>query len=123
MPPQTAAEQYTEQVQKLYGGPLGLGKINSKTLVNFIINGKIKKYFFLKLNNLKGDPKDRSLRKVEKEVLVPQIMRDRGKVEKCVAEVKDFEACCKKSSLLMIVKCRNENSMLKNCLAGWYKNQ
>ena len=70
-----------------------------------------------------GDPDDRSLRKVEKAVLIPQIMRDRGKAEKCVAEVKAFEACCKESSLLMVVKCRNENSMLKNCLTGWYNNQ
>lgn len=35
-----------------------------------------------------GDPNDRSLRKVEKDVLIPQLIRDRTKTEKCVDEVK-----------------------------------
>lgn len=34
-----------------------------------------------------GDPDDKHLRKVEKDVLIPQRMRDKAKTEKCVAEV------------------------------------
>jgi COX assembly mitochondrial protein 1 len=91
---------------------LVLVRSNIKSAVNLLITRKIE-----------GDPNDRSLRKVEKEVLIPQIMRDRAKKEKCGVEVKAFEECCKESSILMVVKCRNENSLLKNCLAGWYKNE
>ncbi|XP_068084686.1 uncharacterized protein [Anabrus simplex] len=35
-----------------------------------------------------GDPEDRTLRKVEIEVLIPKKMRDKAKAEKCVDEVK-----------------------------------
>ncbi|CAK9800021.1 COX assembly mitochondrial protein homolog [Anthophora quadrimaculata] len=69
-----------------------------------------------------GDPDDRSLRKVEKEVLIPQIMRDRAKNEKCIQEVKDFTECCKNSNLLMVLKCRKQNTALKDCLALWYND-
>ncbi|XP_014090986.2 COX assembly mitochondrial protein homolog [Bactrocera oleae] len=69
-----------------------------------------------------GDPNDTSLRKVEKEVLIPRIMRDRAKQIHCSKEVQEFEACCKANSILMVVTCRNENSALKSCLTKWYKN-
>ncbi|KAJ0174636.1 hypothetical protein K1T71_009744 [Dendrolimus kikuchii] len=69
-----------------------------------------------------GDPDDRSLRKVEKEVLIPKLIRDKAKKEKCTTEVSEFEKCCKDSSLLMVVKCRKENSSLKDCLSSWYNN-
>lgn len=49
-------------------------------------------------------------------------MRDRAKVEKCVPEVKAFEECCKESSILMVVKCREQNTFLQNCIGAWYKN-
>lgn len=49
-------------------------------------------------------------------------MRDRAKAEKCVPEVKAFEECCKESSILMVVKCRKQNDMLKTCIGSWYKN-
>lgn len=60
---------------------------------------------------------------METEVLIPQIMRDRAKAEKCVEQVKAFEECCKNSSILMVVKCREENSALKECIGSWYKNK
>lgn len=69
-----------------------------------------------------GDPADRSLRNVEKEVLVPKVMRERAKVEKCFEEVGAFQTCCKDSSLLMVVKCRKENSELRSCLTRWYQD-
>ncbi|XP_063829531.1 COX assembly mitochondrial protein homolog [Ostrinia nubilalis] len=69
-----------------------------------------------------GDPDDRSLRKVEIEVVIPKLMREKAKVEKCPKEVFDFEQCCKESSLLMVVKCRKQNSALKDCITAWYRN-
>lgn len=35
-----------------------------------------------------GDPDDKTLRKVEEEILIPQKMRDKAKNEKCIEEVK-----------------------------------
>lgn len=70
-----------------------------------------------------GDPEDRTLRKVEKEVMVPKVMRERAKVEKCFEEVAAFQSCCKDSSVLMVVTCRKENEGLKACLTKWYQNE
>ncbi|KAF5285919.1 hypothetical protein FQA39_LY04380 [Lamprigera yunnana] len=70
-----------------------------------------------------GDPNDRTLRKVEVEVLIPKKMRDIAKVEKCPEEVHLFTECCKLSSLFMVVKCRRENSALQECLSYWYTNE
>ncbi|XP_026756480.1 COX assembly mitochondrial protein homolog [Galleria mellonella] len=70
-----------------------------------------------------GDPEDRTLRKVEIEVMIPKLMREKAKSEKCVSEVKEFERCCKDSSIFMVVKCRKENSALKECLTNWYNNE
>lgn len=69
-----------------------------------------------------GDPNDRTLRKVEIEVMIPKVMRDRAKVVKCIDEVKDFETCCKSSGLMMWYKCRKENTALKDCYTKWYSN-
>ncbi|CAG9788724.1 unnamed protein product [Diatraea saccharalis] len=69
-----------------------------------------------------GDPDDKTLRKVEIEVMIPKIMREKAKTEKCTKEVLDFEKCCKEASLLMVVKCRKQNLALKECLGSWYKN-
>lgn len=49
-------------------------------------------------------------------------MREKAKKEKCIKEVAEFEKCCKESSVLMVAKCRDENSALKGCLTGWYQN-
>lgn len=67
-----------------------------------------------------GDPDDLSLRKVEKEILIPKKMRDVAREEKCVEEVRRFTECCKESSVLMVVSCRAENAGLKDCLGAWY---
>lgn len=69
-----------------------------------------------------GDPNDKHLRKVEKDVLIPQKMRDKAKEEKCVQEVKEFSECCKKANVLMGFKCQKENSALKKCLTQWYND-
>ncbi|XP_050347413.1 COX assembly mitochondrial protein homolog [Nymphalis io] len=70
-----------------------------------------------------GDPDDRSLRKVETEVVIPKLIREKAKTEKCIPEVEDFSKCCKDSSVFMVIKCRNENSALKSCLSKWYHNE
>ncbi|XP_076627038.1 COX assembly mitochondrial protein homolog [Colletes latitarsis] len=70
-----------------------------------------------------GDPNDKSLRKVEKDVLIPQKMRTRAREEKCIPEVKEFSKCCKDASFAMVFKCRKETADLKACLTKWYTNE
>lgn len=70
-----------------------------------------------------GDPDDTSLRKVEVEVMIPKKMREVAKTEKCIEQVKKFTECCKDNSLLMVVRCREENSALKDCLTRWYRDE
>lgn len=70
-----------------------------------------------------GDPDDTSLRKVELEVMIPKIMRDRAKQYKCVPEVKAFETCCKDSGIMMWYTCRSQNQGLKDCLTRWYSDE
>ncbi|KFV16686.1 COX assembly mitochondrial protein, partial [Tauraco erythrolophus] len=64
---------------------------------------------------------DSKLRHVEKDVLIPQIMRERAK-ELCSDKVKAFTKCCQETGLLMVVKCRQENTALKDCLVGYYSD-
>ncbi|XP_058819832.1 COX assembly mitochondrial protein homolog [Topomyia yanbarensis] len=70
-----------------------------------------------------GDPDDKRLRKVEVEVLIPKIMRERAKVEKCKDVVAEFETCCKDAGLLMVVKCQEQNAALKACSLRWYNDE
>lgn len=49
-------------------------------------------------------------------------MREKGK-DKCVQEVTAFNECCKRSSVAMVVNCRNQNFELKACLTKWYQNE
>ncbi|XP_012527514.1 COX assembly mitochondrial protein homolog isoform X2 [Monomorium pharaonis] len=70
-----------------------------------------------------GDPNDRSLRKVEKDVMVPKLIRERTKSEKCVDEVKEFHDCCLKSGILHVVKCRRENDKMQECMKKWFYNE
>ncbi|XP_023410659.2 COX assembly mitochondrial protein homolog isoform X3 [Loxodonta africana] len=62
---------------------------------------------------------EQHLRHVEKDVLIPKIMREKAK-ERCSEQVQDFTKCCKDSGVLMVVKCRKENSALKDCLTAYY---
>ncbi|XP_012233349.1 COX assembly mitochondrial protein homolog [Linepithema humile] len=87
-------DDYSVLSQKLGGGPMGL-----------------------------GDPNDRTLRKVEKDVLVPKLMREKTKAEKCVNEVKEFHECCLNTGVLNVVKCRQENDKMKACMEKWYYNE
>ncbi|XP_012587632.1 PREDICTED: COX assembly mitochondrial protein homolog [Condylura cristata] len=67
------------------------------------------------------DPAEQHLRHVEKDVLIPKIMREKAR-ERCSEQVQDFTKCCKASGVLMVVKCRKENSALKECLTAYYKD-
>lgn len=55
--------------------------------------------------------------------MIPKIMRELAKIEKCPDEVAAFESCCKTNSLLMIVKCRQQNDTLKSCLELAYTDE
>lgn len=70
-----------------------------------------------------GDPDSKHLRKVEINVLIPKIMRERTKTEKCVPEVAAFEKCCKATGISMVVKCREENAALQECSAKWFQDE
>ncbi|XP_059966926.1 COX assembly mitochondrial protein homolog isoform X3 [Mesoplodon densirostris] len=65
--------------------------------------------------------KEHHLRHVEKDVLIPKIMREKAR-ERCFEQVQDFTKCCKDSGILMVVKCRKENSALKECLTAYYND-
>lgn len=69
-----------------------------------------------------GYPEDRHLRKVEKNVLVSQIIRQRARDEKCVEYATAFGDCAKEAGLSMFFKCRKENEVLKECLAKWFND-
>ncbi|XP_041843446.1 COX assembly mitochondrial protein homolog [Melanotaenia boesemani] len=61
------------------------------------------------------------LRHVEKDVLIPKMMREKAK-ERCADKVEAFTHCCKESGFLMPFKCREENSALKECLTQHYQD-
>ncbi|KAM9601143.1 COX assembly mitochondrial protein homolog isoform 3-T4 [Trichechus inunguis] len=48
-------------------------------------------------------------------------MREKAR-ERCSEQVQDFTRCCKDSGILMVVKCRKENSALKDCLTAYYND-
>ncbi|XP_033497648.1 COX assembly mitochondrial protein homolog [Epinephelus fuscoguttatus] len=61
------------------------------------------------------------LRHVEKDVLIPKLMREKAK-ELCAEKVEAFSHCCKDAGFLMAFKCREENAALKECLTIHYKD-
>ncbi|XP_060084906.1 COX assembly mitochondrial protein homolog [Ylistrum balloti] len=66
-----------------------------------------------------GDPDDLSLRKVEKEVLIPMVMRDKAWMEKCRPEVIAFEKCAKAEEFMMMFRCREKNDTMQKCVKAW----
>uniref|UniRef100_UPI00398EE1DC COX assembly mitochondrial protein homolog n=1 Tax=Pristiophorus japonicus TaxID=55135 RepID=UPI00398EE1DC len=61
------------------------------------------------------------LRHVEKDVLIPKMVREKAK-ELCSDKVEAFSKCCQKSGFLMVIKCREENAALKDCLTDHYND-
>lgn len=50
-------------------------------------------------------------------------MREKARQEKCVKEVEDFNKCCLDEGIAVVVKCRKENTGLKDCLTKWYHDE
>ena len=50
-------------------------------------------------------------------------MRQRAKDEKCIPEVQEFESCCSKSNIFMVVTCRKQNDAMKECFTKWYGDE
>ena len=67
-----------------------------------------------------GDPYDKSLRIVEIDVMIPQLMKERAKKEKCPGEVEEFGICGKEQGLMMPFRCRKEAESLRICLTKSY---
>ncbi|XP_039383049.1 COX assembly mitochondrial protein homolog [Mauremys mutica] len=68
-----------------------------------------------------GTAEEPELRHVEKDVLIPKIMREKAR-ELCSDKVQAFTECCQESGFLMVVKCRQENAALKECLTTYYND-
>ncbi|XP_051872150.1 COX assembly mitochondrial protein homolog [Pristis pectinata] len=68
-----------------------------------------------------GSQEVEQLRHVEKDVLIPKMVREKAK-ELCSDKVEDFTKCCQENGFFMVVKCRQENAALKECLTGHYKD-
>ncbi|XP_030053135.1 COX assembly mitochondrial protein homolog [Microcaecilia unicolor] len=68
-----------------------------------------------------GGSEEPFLRHVEKDVLIPKIMREKAR-ELCSDQVEAFTKCCKETGILMVVKCQEENKALKACLTAYYKD-
>lgn len=70
-----------------------------------------------------GDPDDKSLRKVEIEILIPTRIRNKTKAEKCVTEGEAFTKCCAEAKFWMVWKCKPETKALTQCLERWYHDE
>jgi len=70
-----------------------------------------------------GDPDDRSLRKCEREIMIPQKMKEIAKKEQCADTVRDFGICAKEQGLMMPFRCRQESEQMRICLADTYADQ
>ena len=60
-----------------------------------------------------------NLRVVEKEVLIPKIMKEKAKV-KCAEYVDAFVECSKGRTLSMLWACREATTQMQNCLSEKY---
>ncbi|EDV20363.1 COX assembly mitochondrial protein-like protein [Trichoplax sp. H2] len=65
------------------------------------------------------DSEDRSLRHVEENVLIPQIIRKRA-AKLCNVQAQKFFDCCKGRTVSAAWACRAEVKMMNDCLAKYY---
>ncbi|XP_003740504.1 COX assembly mitochondrial protein homolog [Galendromus occidentalis] len=70
-----------------------------------------------------GDPNDRRLRNVERNVLIPKIVRERAQKEKCNDLFMNFLECSKRTGFLVIFKCRKERDIMNECLGKWFHDE
>lgn len=96
-----------------------------RTTLNKVVNEELYEEVSLELESEGQEEaamwREQHLRHVEKDVLIPKIMREKAR-ERCSDQVQDFTKCCKDSGILMVVKCRKENSALKECLTAYYND-
>lgn len=113
-------KQTKKAVAKKYLVPLHIYSyfINEK---NVVVIRCLKKNQYSSVAEMALDPAEQHLRHVEKDVLIPKIMREKAR-ERCSEQVEDFTKCCKDSGILMVVKCRKENTALKECLTAYYND-
>ncbi|KAL8581097.1 hypothetical protein ACOMHN_012747 [Nucella lapillus] len=69
-----------------------------------------------------GDPGDKSLRNVEKVVMIPLKMKEKAKHDKCNQQVKEFGQCAKEQGVFLPFMCRQAARNLEQCLTSWYEN-
>ncbi|CAN2389737.1 C-X9-C motif containing 1 [Pristimantis euphronides] len=48
-------------------------------------------------------------------------MREKARL-RCAEQVEAFVKCCQENGFLMVVKCREENAALKECLTKYYND-
>jgi len=63
-----------------------------------------------------------NLRHVEKEVLIPKIVREKAKA-KCDDFVKAFTQCAKGRTVSIAWACRKENQAMKDCMTSYYQDK
>ncbi|XP_018914934.1 COX assembly mitochondrial protein homolog isoform X2 [Bemisia tabaci] len=73
-------------------------------------------------NFFKGDPDDRTLRKVESEVLVKERMRVKARKELCEPFNLAFANCAKEHGLFMPFSCQEQGQNLKNCIRKYFED-
>ncbi|XP_048727083.1 uncharacterized protein DDB_G0275933-like [Ostrea edulis] len=68
-----------------------------------------------------GDPDDRTLRKVEEDTMVGNVMRERGR-NRCEKELLDFMECSDEHYILFPWKCKTQSKLYNNCLTDLYND-
>lgn len=70
-----------------------------------------------------GDPDDKTLRKVERDILVLNLVRKRMHEEKCHNEAETLDKCGGEAGLLVGFKCRKERDSLLDCSKKWFYDE
>ncbi|KPL97567.1 COX assembly mitochondrial protein-like protein [Sarcoptes scabiei] len=68
----------------------------------------------------KGDPNDRSLRRIEVNVSIAKIVRERSKNVKCAEYKKAFHQCYLDHPLQMFFMCQKESRAFRDCVEKWF---
>ncbi|KAI3378429.1 hypothetical protein SNEBB_006524 [Seison nebaliae] len=70
-----------------------------------------------------GDPNDKTLRKVEENVCIPQKMKQMAHEGRCYDEVEEWALCARRTGLYVVFKCRKEVAKMKKCLINAYDDE
>lgn len=71
-----------------------------------------------------GDPDDMTLRKMEKNLLIPQIRRKIVNKEKCPKEIEEYQDCvCKTDLIFAAFRCKDLKLKMANCLEFWNEDE